>query len=126
MSTPTTVPKIAAVGTNNAVSERPRSSYRRACDSPTAMYVRPNAVTTLMSPLYKAASGTRNGSSWLAGVTLSKNPWSGSVRISNPWTRAYRIVPKSRVRARLGTSRWRMSNAAGNRITATDGMTCKA
>ena len=73
-----------------------------------------------MSALYVAASGTRNGSSSLAGVRLSKIGWSGSARTSRACTAANRIVPNRIVRSRLVASGCRASRAAGSRM-ADDG-----
>ena len=82
----------------------------------------PRTETSDTTASNSTASGTRPGSSSLAGVRLAKIGWSGSATTTRPWTAANRIVPNRTVGIRRQASRWRTRTAAGIRIAATPGV----
>ena len=116
--------EAVARGTSQSIHGPVRSSYRRAIESPRAMNARATAAIARVRPLYSSAI-TTNGTSWLAGVAASKNGSSGVARRSRSWTSANRIVPEQQERRRVAASGWRARSAAGNRIAATAGKTCR-
>ena len=88
------------------------------------MNARASAATARVRPLYSSAIAM-NGTSWLAGVEASKYGASGVASRSRNWTSANRTVPSSRTGARVAASGWRARRAAGKRIAATAGKTCR-